>query len=51
MVKINEKGQGVIEYALVLIFITAIAGYFLATSGTLGPTLQNAANNVANLFF
>lgn len=37
----SEKGQGMVEYALVLVFIVAIAAYFIG-SGGLGEGVESA---------
>lgn len=42
----SEKGQGMVEYALVLVFIVAIAAYFIGSSN-LGQGVENATNSAA----
>lgn len=42
----SEKGQGMVEYALVLVFIVAIAAYFVGSSD-LGQGVQNATSAAA----
>lgn len=39
----SEKGQGMVEYALVLVFIVAIAAYFIG-SGGLGEGVKSAVD-------
>ena len=36
----SEKGQGIVEYALLLAFIVAIAGAALSTDSGLGQAIQ-----------
>lgn len=43
----SEKGQGMVEYALVLVFIVAIAAYFIGSSD-LGQGVENATGAAAN---
>lgn len=40
----SEKGQGMVEYALVLVFIVGIAAYFLGSSG-IGDSVNNAVTD------
>ena len=42
----SEKGQGLVEYALLLAFVVAVAGIALQ-DGTLGEAIQNVFNNTA----
>ena len=42
----SEKGQGIVEYALLLAFIVAVAGVALQ-DGTLGEAIQNVFNHTA----
>lgn len=44
----SEKGQGMVEYALVLVFIVAIAAYFIG-SGGLGDGVQKAVNDTKDV--
>lgn len=39
----SEKGQGMVEYALVLVFIVAIAAYFIGNGG-LGEGVKSAVD-------
>ncbi len=41
----NEKGQGIVEYALILAAVVVLAG-FLGSKGTLGLAVQETFNNV-----
>lgn len=43
----SEKGQGMVEYALVLVFIVAIAAYFVGSSD-LGNGVQKATGDAAS---
>lgn len=45
---LNNKGQGIVEYALILVFVVAIAAIALATDSGIGQALQNAFSNVAD---
>lgn len=42
----SEKGQGIVEYALLLAFVVAVAGFALQ-EGTLGQAIQNVFENTA----
>lgn len=42
----SEKGQGIVEYALLLAFVVAIAGAAL-NSGELGDAIQAVFHNTA----
>ena len=42
--KISEKGQGTVEYALILGFVAIIAVYMLTGSGLQTSTKQNITN-------
>ena len=44
--KLGQKGQGIVEYALILAFVVAIAAY-LTNAGGLGTAIQQRFNNVA----
>ncbi|SFT72911.1 pilus assembly protein Flp/PilA [Selenomonas sp. GACV-9] len=39
--KWSEKGQGIVEYALILAFVVAIAVIALKDNGTIGQAIQN----------
>lgn len=41
----TEKGQGIVEYALILVFVVALAAY-LGASGGLGPAVKGAFDSV-----
>ena len=41
----NEKGQGIVEYALILAAVVVLAG-FLGSNGALGQAVQETFNNV-----
>ncbi|WP_432647220.1 pilin protein [Mitsuokella sp.] len=44
----SEKAQGIVEYALILAFVTIIATA-LINSGGLKSSIMNVINNVGNL--
>lgn len=44
----NEKGQGIVEYALILAFVVAIAVVALSTDGGIGQSIQNLFTNTGN---
>ncbi len=44
---INEKGQGLVEYALIIIFIAVVV---IAAIVMLGPTIGNMYSRISNLF-
>ena len=44
---LGEKGQGIVEYALILVFVVAIAAVLTTDSG-IKAALTNAFDNVAN---
>ncbi|MGN1049603.1 MAG: Flp family type IVb pilin [Selenomonadaceae bacterium] len=43
----SEKGQGIVEYALLLAFVVAIAGVALSTDNGLGDAISNVFENTA----
>ena len=43
---LNNKGQGIVEYALILVFVVAIAVLSTSTDEGLGSALQGAFNKV-----
>jgi len=45
---LNNKGQGIVEYALILVFVVAIAAIALSTDSGIGDALQKAFERVAN---
>ena len=45
----GKKGQGMVEYALVLVFVAAIGAYFVA-SGGLTTGVKGAVDGVTKLF-
>ena len=45
-VKKSEKGQGMVEYALIIAFVAAIAIYVL--NGKLGSAINNAFNQASS---
>ena len=45
---LNNRGQGIVEYALILVFVVAIAAIALTTDSGIGQALQNAFNKVVN---
>ena len=44
----SEKGQGIVEYALLLAFVVAIAGVALSTDDGLGKAIKGVFDNTAN---
>lgn len=44
---INEKGQGLVEYALIIIFIAVVV---IGAIVILGPTIGNMYSNISILF-
>ena len=44
----SEKGQGIVEYALLLAFVVAIAGVALSTDNGLGKAIKGVFDNTAN---
>lgn len=45
MVKTSEKGQGLVEYALIIIFIAIVV---IIALQLLGPTLGNTFSNISS---
>ena len=43
----SEKGQGIVEYALLLAFVVAIAGVALSTDNGLGKAISNVFQDTA----
>jgi Flp pilus assembly pilin Flp len=41
----SEEGQGLVEYALILLFVSVVA---IAVIAFLGPGISNAISNIAN---
>ena len=46
-IKAQEDGQTMVEYALVLLFVIAIAALALTATGTLGAALDSAFEEVS----
>ena len=44
----SEKGQGIVEYALLLAFVVAIAGVALNTDSGLGEAISNVFEKTTN---
>ena len=44
----SEKGQGIVEYALLLAFVVAIAGAALSTDNGLGEAISNVFEKTTN---
>ena len=44
---LSEKGQGMVEYALILAFVVVIAA-FLTGNGEIGTAIQNVFTKVKN---
>ena len=42
---LGQKAQGMVEYALILAFVVAIAGYFSTTDGV-GDAIKGVMNSV-----
>ena len=47
-IKSSEKGQGMVEYALIIAFVAAIAIFVLSNEG-LGGAVGNAFNNASDM--
>lgn len=45
---LTEKGQGMVEYALILAFVVVIAA-FLTQNGAIGQGIENVFGSVAKL--
>jgi len=45
---LTEKGQGMVEYALILAFVVVIAGFLTGNSG-IGKAIQDVFTRVQNL--
>ena len=43
---LNNRGQGIVEYALILVFVVAIAAIALSSDSDFGKALQGAFNKV-----
>lgn len=43
----SEKGQGIVEYALLLAFVVAIAGVALSTDNGLGKAIKGVFDTTA----
>ncbi len=43
---LDENGQGIVEYALILAFVVVLAAYF-GSSGTLGAAIKTVFTNVS----
>ena len=43
----SEKGQGIVEYALLLAFVVAIAGAALSTDNGLGQAIEGVFSDTA----
>lgn len=54
---VGEKAQGIVEYALILAFVVAIAGVALSTStstglgGAINTAFQKVSNAITNFEF
>ena len=44
----SEKGQGIVEYALILAFVVAIALIALKSDSGIGQSIQNLFSNTGN---
>ena len=44
----SEKGQGIVEYALILAFVVAIAIVALRSNSGIGQSIQNLFSNTGN---
>ena len=40
-----EKGQGMVEYALIIAFVVAVAAYFVSGTNPLGSAVNNSFNS------
>lgn len=45
--KFTQKGQGIVEYALILAFVVAIAAVALSTDSGIGQAVQNVFSRTA----
>ena len=45
---LNEKGQGMVEYALILAFVVVIAAFLTGNDG-MGQAIQNVFTRVTNV--
>lgn len=43
-----QKGQGMVEYALILAFVVAVAIYFTAGTSPLGTAISSVHSNAVN---
>lgn len=46
--RLGEKGQGVVEYALILAFVVALVILALGNGGELGESIRNLFGNTAD---
>lgn len=44
----SQKGQGIVEYALILAFVVAIAAVALQSNSGIGQSIQNLFSNTKN---
>lgn len=45
---LSQKGQGIVEYALILAFVVAIAVIALQNDGSIGQAIQDLFSNTGN---
>lgn len=45
----EEKGQGIVEYAVLLAFVVAIAAYLMSSSGLSGEVSKTLSKTVSTL--
>ena len=46
--RLGEKGQGMVEYALIIAFVVAIAAYLAGGDSSLGGAVSGTFNKAAN---
>lgn len=46
--KFTQKGQGIVEYALILAFVVAIAAVALSTDSGIGQAVQNVFSKTSD---
>ena len=47
--KLTQKGQGMIEYAMIIAFVAVIAGVALSSDNGLSQAIQGAFQKAANM--
>ena len=44
---LGQKAQGMVEYALVIAFVVAIAAYFISSTNPIGEAVNNTMDSAA----